>query len=163
MQTARQGLMAILVILWFFCFASFNLVQAYSMDVHTSGTLSFGSMLGMPGTYYSNEVQVFISAPHPIVVIFEADQFTYCDSKWSMDKVSLDVTYWVNNPQCNQLMGFGRDKFNFASSVLEIHSIPSCDGLHVFTLFGEVHMGDIEDQPAGEYRGTIWVTVRNPI
>ncbi len=113
------------------------------------GTLSFrltrtkGVFLADGGAFYS------ITAGEEIVLQFSASELTYVGPSWEEAKLE-SVLYWLND---NRQTFFKPGK----SLVLRRQA-----GLHRFSLHGQVTINAVEDQPAGEYRGSVYITISPP-
>lgn len=126
--------------------------QKGTIITSSTGTLSFGTMLGAEGKYRStNQVHISILATQKISVTFYAEPFAYDGFALSGENPELDVTYRVK-------FNSGTRKFTPKGSDLTIDREYQSSA-HEFTICGEVQIHNIHDQPAGQYSGKIWVTV----
>ncbi len=159
MNIARKGLVVALlattIALWAHTLSSASSVykQENAIKVSSSNNnLSFGTMLGAEGTYQSrNVVDIFILTQQKISVTFSAEPFEIDSFALSGKRPSLDVTYWVDHEGKSHW-------FAPQGSYLTINKESQLDA-HQFSLRGEVRIKNIHEQPAGQYSGTILVTI----
>ena len=158
MKTIRKiWVVALLAVTIFLLFHTISLASSVyehkdATILSSTGSLSFGTMLGAEGKYRSkNPVHISILASQKISVTFSAEPLAYDVFELSGKGPALDVTYWVD-------FEGGSGSFAPRGNDLTIEREYQSTA-HKFTLYGEVEIHDIQDQPAGRYVGTIWVTV----
>lgn len=115
--------------------------------IMSKGPMKF-QLTGAPGIF--REVQsayygVEVIGNKEILLQFSASKLEYRGPY--EEEAELDVVYFVNND--------GKQKFTQEQSLV----LRRGKGLHEFSLQGQVTVDAIETQPAGDYEGTIIITV----
>lgn len=101
---------------------------------------------GEPGTYDAVQgAEYTLEANVPVTVTFTAAPLAYEFD----DSVQMDVLYWVDHET---------NSFAPGQSVA-IHLPFTRHERHTLQLRGRINVHEVAAQPAGTYRGTIWITV----
>jgi hypothetical protein len=121
--------------------------------VSFDGQLRF-HILGAPGFYPAVQpVKCLIRANETVKIQFSATPLSYM-SHDQTQAYSLNVTYWLN-----KLETLPQNSFKPQGAPLTLCRNFRSNHSEEFLLYGGVTIDHIDDQPAGLYTGTIYVTV----
>lgn len=110
------------------------------------GEMTF-QLSGGQGVFFENKPCYYtVQSNHAIVIQFSASDLIYLGPYPERAKLN-NVFYWLNK---NRRLSFK------PGQVLLLSKEP---GVHEFSIHGKVTINAVEDQPAGDYAGTIYVTV----
>jgi hypothetical protein len=131
---------------------------AVENGLNQSISVSFNEQLkfhipGAVGFYPAvKPVNCIIQASMPIQIQFLATPLSLVSAD-SKESGSLNVTYWVNQYQKDQM------SFKPQGTPLTLYRNFSNHKAEEFILYGGIKIDRIDEQPAGVYNGTIYITV----
>lgn len=147
---AKRSAFLIGIVLTFLTLIFFETTLANSGQEIVSSVISrdmFFELTGGSGVFRESVAGFYsVEINDPACIKFSASDLVYVGPY--KEQVTLDnVVYWLNeNP---------KEIFRPGKSLV----ICGERGRHEFSLHGKVTINAIEDQPAGDYRGTIYITV----
>ena len=120
------------------------IVEQYAIS-SVKNPLTF-NIRGAVGSYRESKTAIYsLEVNTPVRVAFTASPLAYI----SDPQYTLDVTYWVNSEESTLKPG------GTLAFIADYAGVQVLD----YEIFGEVVIHEVSAQPAGEYSGTITVTV----
>lgn len=118
------------------------------------GSIEFDLQRPVEGEYPEDQVARFsIFADRPVTVTLIGSKLVYQGEQGSwVEPYQLNVVYWVYEREEEK-------RFFLPEQSLELEMDFSDGQPRIFTLGGQIRLDDVTGQPAGQYAGTIWVTV----
>jgi len=138
--------MAFLVAMMLFIISNTIFASSAPEITSTIGNEVVFELTGAPGDFQKTIGYYSFKTQGRVTIQFSVSDLVYLGPYKEQTRLD-DVVYWINNqPQMN---------FRPGKPLI----LKRGNGFHEFTLHGRVTIKAIEDQPAGDYGGTIYITV----